>query len=183
MLARLLKLAYAATHSQKLYLVVRPLELLLKTFDCSLLLHYLLQFRIHIDRWGVADLGSSGRIVERRNIFLRVKVDRSQTGYHQGEAVSTETLLEDRCQFGLPVRDVVHHAFPSRCGRRRGPTHLSRAVFCESRDDLTESEQGLVDFDRLLELLWVLHLIRIRSVRLSLATRQVHQLQLAEDLS
>lgn len=134
--------------------------------------HFLFQFVDHahlgvlVLRRDVRDEAGLRGIVQGRYVLLEEAVRRRQARDHECVGVATERLLEEACELGVAIRDM-----------RQRSLVLASARLREPGDDFAEGEEALVDVDRLL-------LGESGRSRLAcpLTARQVHQLQLGDDL-
>jgi len=100
-------LTYATASSEKLYLVIRAFQFLLKSLDGFPLVNDLLRFLIDINVWYVVDFLGPSCVVEGGNVFVDKHVERRQACNHQCVTVSAQTLFKDCCELAFSIRDVL----------------------------------------------------------------------------
>lgn len=96
----------------------------------------LLDFRIDIFDWDIADVGGHACIGQSLQRFFKMIGSWVQTSYHDAIRVSTDTLFQKTCKFTVSIR-----------WDRFLADFLISWSFVERSDDLPESEQTLIDFD------------------------------------
>jgi hypothetical protein len=83
----------------------------------------------------IGDLRSFGCIVNGTDVLIKEPFIRSDTSDHERVGVASKGLSKKTCELRVSVRNVLF---------------LPKIDFSERTDDLSESEQGLVDIDALL---------------------------------
>ena len=121
-------------------------------------------FGIDVHSWFICNERCLHSIIKRTYVFFDIIVWRSQACNHQRVRVSTQTLLEERSEFGVTVRNVTIQCLT-----------LLRPL-SETCNNLSQRKKRFVDINSFLR-----RETSVSCLARSLTAGQIDQLQLASD--